>query len=168
MKIHLIRGFTTHGKSTFAKKLSIELGHLKIYSFADSLKQEVKTKLNVGTDVGTDVNKDEILPIHLQDEGCTTIRDWCKKIALEKKSQDKFYFAKRVHEQILKDFAIDAEIEVIIDDFRFPEELEYFKDKAIIQHYLVFHNEGAIPDPQNTSEHSLSSLSFDNEILVIR
>lgn len=164
MKIHLIRGFTKHGKSTFARKLSSEL-NLKIYSFASALKHEVNCVMGTSFD---EERKDEVLPRHLQRDDCVTYRDWCKKIALERKSKDKFYFAKKVYEQILEDFSKSEETDVIIDDFRFPEELEYLRDKAVIQHYCVLHSTGAIPDSQDMSEHSLDHLSFEDEILVLR
>lgn len=187
MKIHLIRGFTRHGKSTFAQKLSDELtaqlnlsDRVKIYSFATPLKQEVCDILGI-KDV---IDKDQDLPLHLQKDGCVTFRDWCKHIALQRKQEDPQYFAKLVLAQILQDHSNLNETEVIIDDFRFPEELmclssfcfndevsrnaEIQPNNVEIQHYLIHHVQGIIPDKNNISEHSLDHLQFDNEILVLR
>lgn len=160
MIIHLIRGYKRHGKTFFSKQLQEKL-NVKIASFADFLKKQVYDALSIKGEI-SHFEKDEILPLHFQEDGCKTLRDFFKKFAIESRKEDPFFYAKKLIEN-------NNYPEIIIDDFRFQDELKYLdKPENKLYFYRVFDNKGKIPEESDISEHDLDGLSFENEILILR
>lgn len=167
MKIHLIRGFTLHGKTTFAKDLSQKL-NCPILSFANHLKNEVKKYLYelCNNDEFEKYSKDKILPECFHSMNCKTLRDYYKSFALKNKRDNPYFYAEKLYEECCE----KGYSEVIIDDFRFPEEYEYlvsFQENKLF-FYRIFDPQGKIPDENDISEHSLDYFKFKDEQVILR
>lgn len=114
MVIYLISGVKGSGKDTFysnpekfivcspsGKRIIIPSG--KRLAFADEVKREMKIEINI------------------EREEKEKIRDEIVNFAQSKKKEDPFYWARKVSLQIS-----EGE-DVVITDWRFPEELEFLK-----------------------------------------
>ena len=129
---------------------------LQRYAFADALKQEVRETFGVTV---TDHNKE--LPLTSSLPSIKTYRDLLKYWGNVRKSEDPHYWIKRLCDNIEHD-------NVVITDWRYPEELEEFvalvKPRSVCTMRL-FRCGVPIPPYDDESEHSLDHIGTD--ILVV-
>jgi len=154
MRIYLIRGFKGHGKSTFAKKMGYP-----VYSFASELKKQVYTFLEEKGCDPSKYEKEQILPVGYQENGCKTLRDYFKYVAAEVKKSDPFHWVRKTFEQITEDVAV-------IDDWRFMEEYNFLKHKNVdIITIRIFCESAKIPSIEDSTEHALDGIFDDFEVI---
>mgnify|MGYP001160592605 CR=1 FL=1 len=148
MKLILIKGYKHHGKSTFAKKLSLEK-NIPVFSFATHLKKQVHSFLNVPMDYP----KDQFLPHENK-----TLRDYYKETALFYRQSNPEYYVEKLFETLLQENITQA----IIDDFRFNIEIEYLRNKNVeIETIHIINKQGLIPHIHDLSEHELDAFICD-------
>jgi len=141
VKIIGITGHMRTGKDTFFSLLQKINPNYKRYSFADALKSDLrgfiweKCQIDINTVTGHD--KELIRPLMIA-YGC-----------LQRNLGDGLHWVKRVENQILSDIEVrlDTKIFPVITDFRFENEVKYFKEKFDLT--LVEIQRDEAPNPPN-------------------
>lgn len=135
----MIVGVTGHirvGKDTFFSLLQKTNPKFKRYSFADALKADLRgflwEKCQIDINTATGGEKELIRPLMIA-YGC-----------LQRNLGDGLHWVRRVEQQILADVSVENIIPVITD-FRFQNEVEYFKKKYVLN--LVEVKRAMAPNP---------------------
>ena len=130
IKIIGITGHMRTGKDTFFSLLQKNNPHFERYSFADSLKADLRgfiwDKMNIDINVATGAEKELIRPIMIA-YGCA-----------QRNRGDGLHWVKKIDTQISADVEFDIDFSnpiedgrllPFITDFRFENEVKYFKEK---------------------------------------
>jgi hypothetical protein len=180
MSLTLIAGYTKHGKDTLFSRLSnkeadqyhffppfdVPKGAYHRVAFADALKQDIAQHYQIEIPE----NKDAPLNgFQMSSQGSSlshglSFRDLCISHSRAKKEENKYYYCEKVHDLILEH--LKRGDHVFITDWRFPEELEYFRMKEEFKDFQlvtirVFRPHFLIPDHNIMSEHSLDDVKSD-------
>lgn len=159
--ILLLRGRSGSGKDTVANILQEKYGYVR-YAFADILKEMVAERYggNIAT-LHTQEGKQEICPVNGKTWRQVLIDEGAKE-----RQKDSCIFAKRVIEKIARKSTVS---DIVISDWRYPNELSCIKDSSLVDQYSIqtLHiiSPSRIPVFDDDSEHMLDS-RIDDPILI--
>lgn len=140
MKILGMSAYARTGKDTLASAIIARYPNLgfRRYAFADNLKSHLAefVKLRFGYDI-----------FNLTDEQKKIVRPLLIAYGCAQREIDKDYWVKQVDIQIS-----EGSDNVIITDFRFPSEAEYFTKKYGSDFHLIELHRDGIPTPPNEEQ----------------
>lgn len=191
MKVHLVSGYKGSGKDTFYTFLKEQnffdgkvfyiYGNphnpdIKDYytllhsiknparvALSDPVKQETNSLLKIRLlhPKLAELAKEHLLLFDQHRQDYRTLRSYYVEYATQMRRRDQDYWCKKLHSELRY---IDTE-DIVITDWRFPNEKKYFEKHFSCLTYRVFRSEAIDRDLGDESEHSLDTEVADYLVL---